>query len=83
MFCLFIVIWFFCGEDSSSNLDWLISESFVLYNQLQKQRMDPNHPDNASEQTLPSEHAEVVSNLSTRPNYSEQNEPNFDDGLNQ
>ena len=45
--------------------------------------MDPIHPDNASEITLPSEHAEVVTNLSTRPNYSEQNEANFDDGLKQ
>lgn len=45
--------------------------------------MDPNQHDNGSEQTLPSERAEMISNLSTRPNISEVNDPGFDDLPNQ
>lgn len=41
--------------------------------------MDPHPHDNASEQTGPSEHAEIISNMSTRPNISEQNDPLFQD----
>ena len=41
-------------QEFNSILEWLKCRCIVLYNQLQKQRMDHNPPDNASEQTLPS-----------------------------